>query len=161
LVRQDSRRDDVRVNERVVLSQLSTGRRCVFHHPIDEHGDGDVYFLEVDLEDDGLTVHGWSSLDGQQAQDLPAFLADLVVRWRGWEGTLTWTSMEGEMTLDATHNGHQVTLGVTVRRPHQTHEPDAWSARVVFLVEPGEQLRTLSREASAVLTRDSHDRRSL
>jgi hypothetical protein len=129
--------DKVCVQETVVLSQAPTGRRCVFHHPVDQYGDGCVYFLKVDLEDDGLSVHGWSSLDGQHAQDLPAFLADLVLRWRGWEGTLTWTSMEGEMTLDATHNGHQVTLGVTVRRPHHTHEPDAWSARVVFLVEPG------------------------
>ena len=85
LVGQDSGRDDVCVKETVVLSELPTGRRCVFHHPVDEHGDGDVYFLKVDLEDDGLTVHGWSSLDGQHAQDLPAFLADLVVRWRGWE----------------------------------------------------------------------------
>jgi hypothetical protein len=145
----------VRVNDTVMLSQSPSGRRCVFHRPVDEYGDGDVYFLEVELEDDGLAVHGWTSLDGQQAQDLPAFLADLVVRWRGWEGTLTWTSTEGEMVLDATNDGHQVTLGVTLRRPRLTHEPDAWSARVVFLVEPGEQLRTLSREASAVLTRVS------
>jgi hypothetical protein len=61
--------------------------------------------------------------------------------------------MDGEMTLDATHEGSHVRLGVTVRRPRQTYEPDAWSARVVFMVEPGEQLRTLSREASSVLDR--------
>lgn len=100
-----------------------------------------------------MTVHSRSSLDGKQAQDLPAFLALLVDRWRGWDGTLTWTSMEGEMTLDATHDGSHVTLGVTVRRPQLTYEPDAWSARTVFMVEPGEQLRSLSREASSVLTR--------
>lgn len=136
----------------VILSQPPS-RRCVFHRPVDEYGDGDVYFLEVDLEDDGVSVHGWSALDGRQGHDLPGFLAHLLEQWRGWSGTLTWTSMEGEMTLDATHLGHVVVLGVTVRRPDHTHDLDAWSARVVFLVEPGEQLRSLSRDASAVLVR--------
>jgi hypothetical protein len=66
--------------------------------------------------------------------------------------------MESEMSLDATHHGSHVALGVTLRRPHQTFESDAWSARVVFLLEPGEQLRNLSREASTILTRDHRTR---
>jgi len=145
--------DDAFMRDSVIVSQAASPRRCVWHRPVDEHGDGYVYFLEVDLEDEGLVAHGWSALNGRDALDLPAFLAVLVERWRGWEGTLTWTSMEGEMTLDATHEGRQVRLAVTLRRPHRTYEPDAWSARVVFTLEPGEQLRNLAAEAAHVLTR--------
>jgi hypothetical protein len=141
------------MSESVVLGQTASPRRCVWHRPVDEHGDGYVYFLQVDLEDEGLVAHGWSALDGRDRLDLPAFLACLVERWRGWEGTLTWTSMEGEMTLDATHHGRHVCLAVTLRRPHRTYEPDAWSARVVFNLEPGEQLRNLAADAADVLTR--------
>jgi len=137
----------------VVLSQEATNRRCVWHRPVDGHGDGYVYFLQVDLEDDGLVAHGSSALDGREQLDLPAFLAHLVERWRGWEGTLAWTSMESEMTLEATHHGRQVRLAVTLRRPHRTFEPDAWSARVVFTLEPGEQLSKLATDAAEILTR--------
>jgi hypothetical protein len=141
------------VSDAVILTQITTPRRCTLHKPQDEHGDGYVYFLRVDLEDAGLSAQGWSALDGQEGEDLPTFLNRLVDRWHGWAGTLTWTSMEGEMTLEAAHHGSHVELAVTLRRPHQTHEPDAWSARVVFTLEPGEQLKNLAHEASAVLTR--------
>lgn len=57
------------------------------------------------------------------------------------------------MTLDATHHGRHVSLAVTLRRPHRTYEPDAWSARVVFNLEPGEQLRNPAADAADVLTR--------
>jgi hypothetical protein len=141
------------MNDAVVLSQAASSRRCVWHRPVDEYGDGLVYFLQVELEDDGLVAHGRSALDGPDSLDLPTFLASLVVRWQGWEGTLSWTSMEGEMTLDATHHGRRVRLAVTLRRPDRTYAPDAWSARVVFTLEPGEQLRNLATDAADVLTR--------
>ncbi len=82
------------------MGQLMNGRRCVLHRPVDREGDGYVYSLKVELEDDGLTAHGWSCLNGQGGPDLPAFLAHLSELWRGWPGTLTWASMENEMTLD-------------------------------------------------------------
>jgi len=56
------------------------------------------------------------------------------------------------MTLDATHHGQRVQLAVTLPHPHRTYEPDAWSARVVFTLEPGEQLRNLAADAAGVLT---------
>jgi hypothetical protein len=142
------------VTDTVVLHQAGSPRRWVLHRPVDRHGDGYVYFLQVELQDDGMSVHGWSALDGKGGPDLPAFLDQLVDRWRGWAGTLAWTSLESEMSLEATHHGSHVTLAVVLRRPHQPHAPDAWSVRVVFTLEPGEQLRNLAREASSVLTRD-------
>jgi hypothetical protein len=45
-----------------------------------------VYFLRVQLRDDGLSAEGRSALDGRDARDLPTFLSYLVDRWRGWEG---------------------------------------------------------------------------
>lgn len=121
--------------------------------PEDTYGDGYVYRLRTELRDEGLSAEGLSALDGRDARDLPTFLSHLVDRWRGWDGALSWTSLDGGMTLEATHHGRFVALAVTLRRPTLTHERDSWSARVVFTLEPGEELRTLAREASVVLTR--------
>jgi hypothetical protein len=145
------------VSDVVVFAQPGSPRRWILHRPEDPYGDGHVYFLRVELRDDGLSAEGRSALDGRDARDLPTFLNHLVDCWRGWDGALSWTSLEGEMTLEATHHGRFVAIAITLRRPTHTREPDSWSARIVLTLEPGEELRTLAREASLVLTPD--DRR--
>jgi hypothetical protein len=92
----------------VVLSQSPDVRRCVWHRTVDQYGDGHVYNLEVELDDDGIAARGLSALDGRGSLDLPDFCGHLVERWRGWDGTLSWTSMEDEMSLDANHHGRHV-----------------------------------------------------
>jgi hypothetical protein len=44
------------------------------------------------------------------------------------------------MEIEASHEGARVLIAVTVRRPDMTFAEDAWSARIVFALEPGEQL---------------------
>lgn len=140
----------VDVSDVLVVTDLpGSARRWVLHPPEDAYGDGDIHHLDVELHDDGLFARGSSVAEG-----LADFLDRLVVRWRGWEGTLTWESMEHDCVLDATHDGSRVTLGVALRRPFRAYAADAWSARVVFSLEPGEQLRDLSRAVSQFLSRE-------
>lgn len=50
------------------------------------------------------------------------------------------------MAIDAWHDGRaNVKVAVTVRRSTMTYADDAWSARVVFTVEAGEQLASVAR----------------
>jgi hypothetical protein len=50
------------------------------------------------------------------------------------------------MEIEAWHAGRaNLMLAVTVRRPEMTYADNAWSARVVFTVEAGEQLAALAR----------------
>ena len=144
---------DAVVNDCVVLAQTASSLRCVWHRPVDEYGDGYWYALQVDLRDDGLVARGRSALDRREGVDLPGFLSGLAQRRRGWGGTLSWMSLEREKALEAPHHGRRVTLAVIRRRPQCSYDPGAWSVRVVFDLERGEQLSNLAREAAAVLVR--------
>lgn len=67
--------------------------------------------------------------------------------WRGWNGTREWWALEGEMGLDACHDGRgNVTLGVTLKRSRTSYADDAWSARVVFTIEAGEEMTRLAND---------------
>jgi hypothetical protein len=91
-------------------------------------------------------------LEGQTPRTLRDFLAWLALDWRGWPGTRTWTAMENETTLEAAHDGtRHVQIAVTLRRAWRTHDPDAWSARIVLSLEAGEQLSELARAADQFL----------
>ena len=57
------------------------------------------------------------------------------------------------MEVEASHDGRgQVLVAVTVRRPEMTFAEDAWSARIVFALEAGEQLAGVAAELASVLT---------
>jgi hypothetical protein len=85
--------------------------------------------------------------------DLARFFAELVDSWRGWDGKRRWTALENEMEVEATHNGARVVIGLTIRRPYLTYADDAWTARIVFELEPGEQLANVARELASALSR--------
>ena len=128
--------------------------RLVLHRPVDDWGDGYVWSLRVELHGDRLSAEGRRNLDGRGPENLPAFLAGVESRWRGWDGIRSWTAMDEALTLDATHHGHAVLLGVTLRRIDRTTDggPEVWSARLGLAILPGEELRGLARDAAAVLT---------
>jgi hypothetical protein len=42
-------------------------------------------------------------------------------------------------------------IAVSVKRPDMTHAEDGWSARVVFSLEPGEQLAGVARDLASAL----------
>jgi hypothetical protein len=75
----------------------------------------------------------------------------LVADWRGWAGKRRWRALEGEMEIEASHDGSHVLVAVTIMRPDMTFAEDAWSARIAFALEPGEQLTGVANDLAAVL----------
>jgi hypothetical protein len=55
------------------------------------------------------------------------------------------------MEIEASHDGARVLIAVTVKRPDMTFAEDAWSARIVFTLEPGEQLAGVARDLASAL----------
>jgi hypothetical protein len=55
--------------------------------------------------------HGYT----QGFSDLANFFAELAADWRGWEGSRSWESVEGDLRVEAQHKFGHVQLRVTVR----------------------------------------------
>ncbi|MFS0892861.1 DUF6228 family protein [Microbacterium sp. 179-I 3D3 NHS] len=86
--------------------------------------------------------------------DLAAFFADLEAHWRGWSGSKTWQSMEGDLVLDAEHTDGRLKLHVTVRRERFDRANDGWVVEGDLTIDLGEQLSQISRDV-AVFARGS------
>jgi hypothetical protein len=118
------------------------GPRWVVHPPEDRYGDGDVYTVETELSDDGMSAATVAVADG-----LRAFVRTLADDWRGWDGVRTWDSLEKELSLDARHDRRgYVSIGVTLRRTG-----GGWSARTVFVLEAGEQMSRFAADLGQLL----------
>ena len=75
----------------------------------------------------------------------PLFVA-MAEKWRGWDGQLSWGSLEGELTLTCSQDraGH-VAIRVELRSgPMETD----WSVRATVWAEAG-QLEEMARKATA------------
>lgn len=131
-------------------------RRWIMYPPVDPYGDGYVAHLRVEVVDDGLHAATTAMIDDDRTGgpgDLVGFLRRLADDWRGWSGTRVWNALEHEMTLDARHEGRgYVLLGVTLRRSERPYADNAWSARVVFVLEAGEEMTALARNIDALLS---------
>jgi hypothetical protein len=86
--------------------------------------------------------------------DLALFFAGLADDWRGWEGRRTWRSVEGDLTLNATHQG-RVLFEIGLSQPYT---PVGWTVAVAVEVNAGEELARLATEAAALLEQPSHGR---
>lgn len=97
--------------------------------------------FEVHIDAPGLTVRGWTrSLSGDGLDD---FVKSLDADFGGWQGVRFWRSMEGDLTIEASHTGHHVALVVSLWRDHHG---DAWKVSVPAQVLPGEDLRRFSAD---------------
>jgi hypothetical protein len=130
------------------------GYEWVMHRPVDPYGDGYVRVADVEIRADGITARTTATLSATfDKVDLAEFVAGLASDWRGWKGKRRWEALEHEMAIEAWHDGRSnVMLAVTVRRPERTYVDDAWSARVVFTVEAGEQLAVLAKDITSLLS---------
>jgi hypothetical protein len=138
--------------DRFVIVPYGSTQRWTVYRPIDPHGEGYVHNMLVELSDEGLTASGLATFEGRAPENLQDFLIGLAKDWRGWPGIRPWTSMKGEMTLEASHDGQgHVTIAVTLRRAERTYDPDAWSARIALTLEAGEELRRLADDAEHFL----------
>lgn len=144
------------MSEPFVLHALH-GARWVLHPPWDPYGDSYCYRAVAELHDDGMTattnagIDG-GSVDGELLTTLAGFFRALAADWRGWDGVRTWRSLEGELALDACHDGRgHVSLGVTLRAPGLDLDDEAWSARAVFQLEGGEEMTRLAADLTRFL----------
>jgi hypothetical protein len=82
------------------------------------------------------------------AQSLVDFFRSMATEWYGWLGSKTWSSIEGDCSIEATVDraGH-VTLIVKLNQEMGQHDP--WSLKASLEVEAG-QLEELAKRAKQV-----------
>jgi hypothetical protein len=129
------------------------GYEWIMHPPVDPYGDGYVRRADVEVRADGMAARSTATLSAvYEKVDLAVFFAGLASDWRGWKGERRWEALEQEMAIDAWHDGRAyVMVAVTLRRPARAYADDAWSARVVFAIEAGEQLAAISQDIASLL----------
>ena len=128
--------------------QLADGLEWRIDPPVDPHGDGYVRTACVRIRARGLEA-GTVATFSDGTSDLARFFAELAADWRGWDGERIWTALENEMEVKASHDGARVMVAVTVRRPDLSYADDAWEAKIVFRLEPGEQLTNVARDLAS------------
>ena len=79
--------------------------------------------------------------------ELAGFFRELAADWCGWQGERAYESLERELRLTATHDGH-VRLAVFLR---QSSVPDRWSAAAVIRLDPGEEMTRVAGDVAALL----------
>ena len=133
--------------------QTAEGYQWIMHPPVDPYGEGYVRKADVEIRADGLTVRTTATLSAMYDKvDLAEYFAGLAADWRGWKGERQWEALEQEMQIDSWHDGRaNVMVAVTVRRPERAYADDAWSARIVFTLESGEQLTALASDIRNLL----------
>jgi len=115
--------------------------------PEDRERDGSVVTLNPHLLTDGLSAQ--RVVDRNYASgfaDLLHFFERLAKDWRGWRGERSFSSLEGDLRLVATHDGGHVQLQVTV-----VDWVEGWTSRAPVRLEPGEQLSQVVRSPRLIL----------
>jgi hypothetical protein len=78
-------------------------------------------------------------------KELGAFLERLAAEWRGWSGERSWSSLEGDVKLTATHNGlGTISVKACLRTEAAAHH--RWSACAELVLDAG-ALDRITREA--------------
>jgi hypothetical protein len=78
---------------------------------------------------------------------LDDFFAELAAQWRGWVGDKTWSALEGDALLAASHDGlGTVSLLAELRGEPSSRAAPAWRAALVLELDAG-ALDRLARDA--------------
>lgn len=79
---------------------------------------------------------------------LPRFFREIADAWRGFDGVRSFTSLEGELTIDARHDGHgTVFCEVCLRQPW----PPEWKLSAQLDFGAGAHLEGLASEIEQLL----------
>lgn len=78
---------------------------------------------------------------GPDLEQLARFFGDMAADWRGWKGTRQFESLENDLTISATHDGH-IRLLIELADWH----PDGWRVRARLSMEPGEELARVAED---------------
>ena len=80
---------------------------------------------------------------------LAAFFGQLAADWRGWDGERVYESLEHNLRLVATHDGH---VQLAVQLWQEPRWQAGWSAAAIFMLDPGEEMTRAAEDVAALLT---------
>ena len=82
----------------------------------------------------GLTAETWVyAHNGDGFDGFCDFFRSMAESWRGWDGEHSWSSLEGDLSITAKHDGH-VQLHLRIR------DSIDWAAEAELKIDPGEDL---------------------
>jgi hypothetical protein len=74
--------------------------------------------------------------------------------WRGWSGERQYESVEGDLTLSASHVGRiELSVALTGEAARDISTLVGWTAQAIVGVEPGEELSRFVRDFDSLVTR--------
>lgn len=137
-------RDDVDM-EPVVIG--NAGKTLAFSDP-KFHGALPADYLSVTVSRPELSAgrEVYAGLEGGFTH-LAAFFADLAGQWRGWQGERVFESIEGDLRIQATHDGH-VILRVIL---WESTVPDGWKVEAGVRLDAGEALSNAATDAALLV----------
>jgi Family of unknown function (DUF6228) len=133
--------DEVRIGSMSATMTLACARRL----PNGAAELLDVTIRDVDLTAGRAVYAGYAEGFGLLAE----FFAELAASWRGWKGERTYESIDHDLRIVATHDGH-IQLKV---RLWQSGDPDGWTVETIFRIDAGEQLSHAAAEIAALVQR--------
>lgn len=79
--------------------------------------------------------------------DLAEFFEGMVTDWRGWSGSRTWRSLEGDLEISAEHHRHAL-LRIALRGdPYRSD----WRVSATIELAPGEELSAAATDVRALV----------
>ena len=112
-----------------------------------EHAAPSYGTFSVEIRADGLA--GTTTVATISGDGFGVFLAQLAEDWTGWQGTRHWSSLERDLSVDATHHGNRVRLLSSLLR---AADADSWELRLPIYIEPGESMSALAAAMSRLVS---------
>lgn len=106
---------------------------------------GEIAGVTVSVALEGLSARREVYL--YTSADLRRYFNGLATAWRGWSGTRTYESIEGELLLEARHTGSHVELHFTLQ---DRLSPKGWCIRGKLTLDAGEELSRASEDIQAL-----------
>ncbi len=136
-------------NGSVASVAIFDGRtRLTFSEPISSHSVVD--FVSVTIEGPELSASrqvygGWTV----GFAGLGRYFAALAEAWRGWSRERIFESVESDLRIVATHDGH-IQLDILLR---ESTVPQGWKVQAQLQIEAGEQLADAARGVAELVGR--------
>lgn len=135
----------VEQSDGVELTLTAENGRTLHLRGVRRSADGSVESYEATLAISGgsvtATVHEYGTW-------LPRFFRELADAWRGFDDVKSFASLEGELWIEARHDGRgTVVCQVTIRQPR----PPTWSLSAELDFGAGANLDAVARDVEGLL----------
>jgi Family of unknown function (DUF6228) len=136
--------------DNVVVDMARIGEAgCLQFADVERGPGGEIEYARARLQVNGLEASmRVSSHYATGFDELVAIFRRLAAGWRGWHGEVMYESLEHDLRVIATHDGH-IRLAVQLR---QSAVPEGWSASAVIRLDPGEEMTRAAEAIAAVLS---------